>query len=437
MNMKKLAGVLILIMLVISLSGCVSSVYRGPRYDLQTDGDAEEEQVVPDGVAMPLFYGIGTGSTEEKAADDAVRDALQRAAVIALQESGLVYKDQVSRILKGITGLDAYRLSSSQQLLDWDYDRGTYTALVSVRLQLGKLSELLRKQGIYGGLIQDSISLRLPNQDPIEYEDAASLDDVLEDSIIDWSDGIKPTFLVYYDEKQVSDPFTSRTAVLTANRYLSSIDFTYIDLSQIESIKQDQEYAFAEETGSSSMLRWIASRLHADYYIDVAVSTSSYERGGSYYAEASVSLSCFEASTAEGRGSVFIQTEDPVQGNTRTAAVDGAVAKEVSRGMLEIMNTASRYFTDDAGRGTPYELIMMKTYDDKMIRSFQKLLAEQVGSLVRTSFSVEESRYTIVFDGTVDDLADLVYETAEFFPELDGIYLTYQRGNSLTFNTGM
>ncbi len=436
MRLQKFIVTLLVLVLLLVFTSCATSVYRGPRYDLVTDGDTPES-VIPEGSVLPLFYGLGIGSDEEDAQENGIRDALNRASTIALQDSGLIYKDQVARIIDKIGDLDPYILHSSLKQLDWDYDRGRYTSLISVRLQMSKLSDLLRKEGIYGGLIQDNISLRLPNQEPIEYEDAGSLDDVLEPSGVDWSDGIKPTFLVYYDETQVSDPFTARTAVLMANNYLSSIDFTYIDLSQVESIKSDQEYAFAEETGSSSMLRWIASRLHADYYIDVAVNASTYEKANSYYADASVSLSCFDASTAEGRGSVFIQTDDSVKGNTRNSAIDGAVAQGVTEGMLEIMNTASRYFTDDAKRGTPYDLIIMKTYDDKIMRSFQKTLEAKLVSLVRTSFSVEESHYTLTFNGTIDDLADLIYETAELFPDLDGMYMTYQRGNSVTFHTGM
>lgn len=429
-----IAGILAMLM-IIMLSGCYS-VYTGERYNLGQDLQ-EYEQQIPDGVTLPVFYGYGTGSSKASAEDRAVLDAMHRAIVLALGDSALVYREQVLEILEDQLHIDDFILSSSLTQIDYDYDDGIYSMLVSVRIILPELSQLLRDEGITGGLIQDSISLRLPDQEPLDYDSAQSLSRVLGAVGVEWGSGYKPTFLVYYDEEQAADPFTARTAVLIANDYLSTAGFTYIDLKQIETIKSDQEYAFAEETGETSMLRWIASKLHADYYIDVAVNTSSYARGGKYYADSSVSMSCFNASTAEGRGSVFIQTDEPVQANTRSSALDGAVAQGVNTGMKQIMGKASEYFTEDAERGNSYDLIIMKTYDDKVLRAFQNALKSRVSSLIRTSFSVEESQYSLEFTGNVDELADIIYETAEMFPELKDMYLIYQRGDSLTFHSGM
>jgi hypothetical protein len=434
MRFSKLMIVVMTVLMIVSLSGCYS-VYTGQRYQLGEE-QSEGGNTVADGVSVPLFYGYGTGASRSAAQDDAIGDALQRAASLALGDSGMIYREQIERLIAAEVNVRSFILTSTLDEIDWDYDNGTYSVLISARLLLPELSKLLQSRGILGGLIDTSITLRLPDQQPLDYQQQAALSDVLGPVGPDWSSGYKPTFLVYYDEQQVSDPFTARTAVLSANSYLSSIGFTYIDLKQIESVKLDQEYAYTEETGGTSMLRWIASRLHADYYIDVAVSTSSYARGGSYYADSSVSLSIFNASTAEGRGSSFIQTNEPVQANTRSSALERAVAEGVEKGMYDIMSKASAYFTSDAQRGSSYELIIMKTYDDKVMRAFQQVLAARVGSLQRTSFSVEESRYAVTFSGTIDEFADLVYEAALQFSELQGLYLVYQRGDSLTFHSG-
>lgn len=420
---------------VLVMTGCVS-VYSGERYHFEAESQGAAGEVA-DGVTAPVFYGFGMGQSKAEAVDDAVSDAIQRAVFLALGDNGLLYREQVAELFDREVDANTYVLESTKDILDWDYEGGEFSMLVSVRLLLPEISELLRSKGVYGGLVQDHIALRLFDQQPPDYSTETPLSEVLGPIGPEWVTGVSPTFLVYYDESQVSDPFTARTAVLMANDYLSSVGFSYIDLQQIESIKMDQEYAFAEETGNSSMLRWIASKLHADYYIDIAVSTSSFARDGSYFADASVSLSCFDSSTAAGRGSMFIQTDEPIGGNTRSSAIDRAVAYGVTQGMAGIMGKVSRFFTADAKRGTAYELIIMKTYQDKVMRAFQAVIAKQVSAVTRTSFSVEESRYTVTFAGTAEELADIVYDTARQFPELRGMYLTYQRGNSLTFHTGM
>ncbi len=435
MRLRKPWIPVLLVLSVLVSTGCVS-VYKGERYHFDREESIPANEVA-DGITIPVFYGYGTGASKTEAEDDAVSDAIQRSVFLALGDHGLMYRQQIEQLFDTQVDVRDYILSSAVNVIDWDYDRGTFSMIVSARLLLPEISDLLRREGIHGGLIQDTVSLRLPDQEVLDYQKGTALSEVLGPVGIPWGNGREPIFLVYYDESQFSDPFTVRTAVLLANDYLSSTGFSYVDMKQIESIKRDQDYVFTEETGENSMLRWIASKSHADYYIDVAVNTSSYSRGGAFYADASVTLSCFDASTAAGRGSVFIQTEKLVEGNTRSSAIDRAVADGITNGMYRILSKVSKYFTADAERGNSYELIILKTYDDRTMRAFQNVLADQVSTLVRTTFSVEETRYAITFSGTVDELADRIYETAEQYPELQDIYLIYQRGNVLTFNTGI
>ncbi|MGM0431540.1 MAG: hypothetical protein ACQEQU_02375 [Spirochaetota bacterium] len=422
-------------MAVLLLStGCVS-YYAGERYGESEGGDwSQSEQ--PEGVTAPVFYGYGTGATRDDAEVSAVKDALVRASLLALREQAAVYQEKVELLFARSSRIDSYILSSSVDLVDWDYDRGTYEAIVSVRPMLPELSRLLRANDISGALVADNVTLRMKDQNLPNYDSSTPLSQVLPPVGGSWETGGRPTFLVYYDESQVSDPFTARAAVLTANDFLSSMGFDYVDLNQIEALKQDQEYAFAEETGQSSMIRWIASRLHADYYIDVSVSTSSYARGGSYYGEATTLLNCFESSTAAGRGSMFIQSEDPIKAASRTSAVDKAVAQGVTEGMKGLMEKLSEYLAADAQKGTAYDLVIMKTYQDRVMRTFEDVFSQKTQQLSRNSFSPEETHYKVVFNGQAEQLIEAVYESAELIPELEGMYLLYQRGNSLSFHSG-
>jgi hypothetical protein len=425
--MKKIVFTAALMMLL-AMTGCVS-YYRTPI----STGAAD----IPEGVSAPVFYGYGRGADLQDAEDDAVRNALVRASLTALQDQAVLFHDAVETLFSRSVRLETYTISSSITRIDWDLDRGTYETIVSVRVLLPQLSRLLQKNDITGGLVSEDITLRLEEQQLPPYAPSTRLSEVLEPIGQSWgAAGYKPTFLIYYDEDQVSDPFTARMAVVTANEYLSSIGIPYIDLGQVESIKSDQGYAYQEETGSNSMLRWIASRLHADYYIDVAVSTSTYSRYGSYYGEASVLLSAFDASTAAGRGTVFAQTEQPVRGATRNSAVDKAVSEVMNKAVAEIMEKSAVYVTKDAQRGRQYELIIMKTYQDRVVRDLEQLIADQVENFRRLSFSPEQSRYALQYSGDMDELIDIIYESSELIPELQGMYLVYQRGGSITFNTG-
>lgn len=426
--------VLTVLAVLLLSTGCVS-YYDGERYS-ETEGGNGTQPGQPEGVTAPVFYGYGTGASRDDAEVSAIKDALVRASLLALREQAAVYQDKVELLFARSSRIDSYILSSSTKLVDWDYDQGSYEAIVSVRPLLPELSRLLRANDISGALVAEHVVLRMKDQQLPDYDGSTPLSQVLPPSGGAWESGGRPTFLVYYDENQVSDPFTARAAVLTANNFLSSMGFDYVDLNQVEALKQDQEYAFAEETGQSSMIRWIASRLHADYYIDVSVSTFSYARGGSYYAEATTLLNCFESSTAAGRGSIFVQSDEPIKAASRTSAVDKAVAQGVTGGMRGLMEKLSEYLTADAQRGTAYDLVIMKTYQDRVMRSFEDVFSQKTQQLSRNSFSPEETHYKVVFNGEAEQLIESVYESAELIPELKGMYLLYQRGNSLSFHSG-
>jgi hypothetical protein len=108
----------------------------------------------------------------------------------------------------------------------------------------------------------------------------------------------------------------------------------------------------------------------------------------------------------------------------------------MNKAVAEIMEKSAVYVTKDAQRGRQYELIIMKTYQDRVVRDLEQLIADQVENFRRLSFSPEQSRYALQYSGDMDELIDIIYESSELIPELQGMYLVYQRGGSITFNTG-
>lgn len=433
--LKRSVSIGCILLCMVFLFGCATSVYRGDRYQSVTT--AQQPGVPADdmiGVTAPLYYGYGEGTTEDKSTEMAKRDAIIRSVLDLLQNSEAVMAEKVRTIIQNLPSSAPYVLQNTYISLDKDFANGNYQEIAGIRINLAAVVALMKKQGITGGYINTQGIIRLPDMEKPDYTMKDALQEVLGNEQDIWQNGWKPVFLVYYVEDQETDPFTMRSVVLAADDYIASLGFEYISLNQIEQIKNDQSYAFAEETGSESMLRWIASRLNADYYIDVAVKSSSSPYGSRYKGEATISLSCFDSSTASGRGSVVFQSKTPVYEETARAAEAKAVSVSMNDAMKQLMEKVSTYFSRDAEKGTNYDIIIMKTSNDKMMREFKRILETKVSGVKRTSFSVEETRYVLQFNGSSEELEDLIYSVAEAVQGMEDLYLLYQRGNSLTYS---
>jgi len=432
---RKLTTLVITILVLLTLyAGCATSFYTGDRYQENSTGSTAQD--VPDSSAFPLYYGYGEGSSDKLAVHDAERDAVARLVLAALRDEALLMQAGVFSAAEAIQKIDSFILPGSLEVIERDYDTGTYKRLVQVRIDAAASARYFTDRGISGGLLDGKTILRLADAEMPTYNPSDPIDNMLETSGFIWKGGWEPTFLVYYDEEQDTKAFPARTAVLTAADYLSSLGFSYVDLSQVEMIKQDQEYAFVEEQGYSSMIRWAASKLNADYYIDTAVKVSSYAEKGNFSAAASISVNCFSASTGAGRGTAFYHTVDSVRGKTAQAAEDKAVAAAMVHAMTDLMKKSSKYFVEDAEVGSEYELILMRTPLDKAMRELLKVLQVSVSDIRRTSYSVEETHFSIRFNGRMEELEEYIYQAAKSVSGLEDMYLVYQRGNSFTFNTG-
>ena len=435
MKVCKTATLAMTILIFLSLSlGCATSFYTGDRYQDSSSGSTIQD--IPDSSAFPLYYGYGEGTSDKLAIHTAEQDAVARLILDALGDEALLMQSGVFSTAESIQNIDSFILPGSLEVIERDYNTGTYKRLVQVRIDAALSAEYFFDRGITGGMLDGKTILRLADAEMPEYNPSDPIDNMLQTSGFNWEGGWEPTFLVYYDEEQDTQAFPARTAVLTAADYLSSLGFSYVDLSQIEMIKKDQDYAFVEEQGYSSMIRWVASKLNADYYIDTAVKVSSYAEKGDFYAAASISVNCFSASTGAGRGTAFYHTIESVKGKTSQAAEDKAVASAMVQAMTDLMKKSSRYFVEDAEIGSEYELILMRTPLNKAMRELLKVLQVSVSEIRRTSYSVEETHFSIRFNGRMEELEEYIYQAAESVAGLEDLYLVYQRGNSFTFNTG-
>ena len=408
--------------------------------------------------STPMYYGYGSGNTSLEAISDARREAVGAAAADMLGKAA--YKgqeEQLSALLDSISDFNPYVLKETQTTLDSSSGNG-FSFQLGIRINLTALAAMLKSNDILGGQVDgtENAIYSLPDQkrpkvdsaspaeedvqtadEPVKQESVPEISAEELSVIRDYLDSL--TYMVYYDDEVAADPFLMRTAVTSANRFLEKNGYEYVNLSQIEKIKEDQRLVYEEETGEAvSIIQWIAHKLNADIYIELTMSANSRTEGSGHYGSANISLNCYNASTAEGLGSAAYQTNPPAFSRvSEEDALANAVSSAVFKGMEAAVSTAEKETAAAASRGFKYSLNLVNTPDSRLIRDFEKKLSRRVKDLKRISFSPEETVFEVYLIGDISDLEDLVYDTAETVPGMEGLFLVMQRRSSITFDTGI
>ncbi len=446
---------------------CVSAGGSIPT-SMMTDSDMSDtpdKKEMPSGPVLsstPVYYATGTGTTQSGAFNNAKLNAVKKAASDALGiASAAANRDKLESKIYIASTANAYVYNDSMEILDRGSGDGSTTVTIGIKINLEALSNALRANEIYGNIILPQggdVALSdmdrpssAPEPSVAEEKTAAPESSVPapaaagpgaatpeEKALIDEIIG-NLTFMVYYDEDSGTDPFLAKTAVGVANRYLSESGMEYVDLDQIEQIKKDQALAYEDETGKSvSIIQWIAGKLNADIYIEIVVDANSSTKSRKYYGSASVSLKNFDASTAAGRGSSYYQTVPPAMSTVSEAdALNNAVASATYNAIAKAVEQARSYTRKELYQGIKYDLIVQNTSDSRLMRSFMKKMERKVKSIKRISTSPEETKYEVRLIGRIEDLEDLVYDVSEGLAGLEGMFLVFQRGNSITFDSGL
>ncbi|MCK5675253.1 MAG: hypothetical protein KAH95_17865 [Spirochaetales bacterium] len=412
--------------------------------------------------ASPVYYATGSAGSQSAAFNEAKMNAVKKAATDALGiASSAANRNKLESKIYIPSNANAYVYNETMEVIDRGDDNGSSTVSIGVRINLEALSNVLRANEIYGNLILPQggevllSDMERPAfapepvataEKPVEEKPAeVSVNSAAENdaspeeiALIDEIIG-NLTFMVYYDEESATNSFLAKTAVGMANRYLSENGMEYVDLGQIERIKKDQAAAYEDETGQAvSMIQWIAGKLNADIYIEIVVDANSNTKNNRYYGSASVSLKNFDASTAAGRGSSYYQTVPPAMSTvSEDDALNNAVASATFNAIKKAVEQARSYTQKELTQGIKYDLIVQNTFDSRLMRDFMKKMERKVKSIKRVSTSPEETKYDVRIIGRIEDLEDLVYDVSEGLPGLEGISLVYQRGNSITFDSGL
>src|SRR6056297_2500217 len=118
-------------------------------------------------------------------------------------------------------------------------------------------------------------------------------------------------------------------------------------------------------------------------------------------------------------------------------ALNNAVASATYKAMQEALKQAKNFTEKELRQGIKYQLVLQNTSDARAMRDFVKRMEREVQDIKRLSYSPAEAKYEVRLIGTITELEDIVYDVSEAVDGMEGIYLVYQRGNSITFDTGM
>ncbi len=464
-NLIKWCAILVVITGLISCATAPSTGGGG-----QTAGGGKAAQPSAEPTNSPMYYGTGSGSSQTAAMNSAKLNAVRKAVQDAVgAPTALAKKDQIDSLFAEDKNANSFVYNSSTEILDRSTSDDAATVTLGVRINLEAVSNLLRANDVYGNQVLpqggevtlvdqkppaalakaqteqadepagtgteaeeqtgSTVAAAEPSAQEIDPEQAQIIRNIVDNLV----------YMVYFNEETEDDPFLAKTAVGMANKYLAQQGLSYVDMEQVEQIKEDQMAAYEAETGQGvSVLQWIAGKLNADIYIEVSVDVETETRNSRYYGSASVSLKNFDASTGAGRGTAFYQTVPPAMSTVSTDdAVNNAVASATYKAMQESLKQAKNFTEKELRQGIKYQLVLQNTSDARAMRDFVKRMEREVQDIKRLSYSPAEAKYEVRLIGTITELEDIVYDVSEAVDGMEGIYLVYQRGNSITFDTGM
>ncbi len=422
---------IIIILLMLPTVGC-ASYYGGDRYREEaprTDPRLLERA----GVTAPMFFGYGEGASRQEAEAAAKQDALFRSAVVMLEESALLYGDQVQRIIAGIRNLEPYCIPGTLETVAWDRAEGKYQLIAGVRINLRALSDRIVSSGIEAGMIRDQVfGLRLPDEPFPEIDGERPLSEVLFRPEMLWQDVSRPVFLVSCSAAGITDAAFADTATAAARGVLVRYGFPAAEYDQMQ-----QQAAVMDVPGVPAHLRLDASPLPYDYHIEISAETSVEQTGSSrYLGRAFITVTCYDASTGQEIGGAVHQTKAV----SSTASLYGAGMRALRTGTEEVMENLlvqiSGRITDQVHRGEQYELVFIGAAADPGMDEFISRLEQQAASLRRTSFSLDEIRFVLVFDGSPEELEKRIRRAAAMVPGAAHMHLVNQQENSLIFDAG-
>lgn len=396
------------------------------------------------------YSGGGKSTSLLTAMNQAKMDAVQKAVVALIGSSQeQANREKLQEVLYGTRNPNAYVDKKSMETTVKDKIGEEYIYEITIDVNIAAIESILKTHGIagYGGASEES---QYAAAAEAAAGGGAGAPVATEASSDDWGEASEEeqrkmrqfldtmSFMVYFNEDSVADDRYVRSAVNMANEFLASSGKSVYDLSQVEKLKEDQRLAYEEETGQvQSVLQWLAQKLNADVYVEVAAEVTGQTEGSNYYGTANVLVKFYETSTGQLLASMPYNSPRAFSRTSEFEAVNNALQSSVYKVMPLAMEQATGIMGKSFLRGLKYEIIIQNTPDNRMMSSFRRRLNSRVKYLEVKSQSPEETRLEVYYIGRGWELEDEIYGVSEMVPGMEGLYQVMMRGRSITFNTGL
>ena len=408
------------------LASCASNPPAGEKAAAPARQGAKEQ---PD---RKLYEGNGQDASMLKAMNMAKMDAVRQAVIEMIGAAAeKANRDKLEKILYNTDNPNAYIFNDAVETLRKDKLGDAFVFGLKVPVNLKAVESALRANGLLGGEVvsaETKTAQAAAAEQEVTPEEAKIIARYVD----------KMTYMVYFNESSGADPFYMKAAVGIANEFLASNSMEAIDLQQVEALKKDRQKAYEEETGKSiTMIQWLAQKLNADVYIEIDGVTSGESAGGKHYGQANITLKGFEASTGRLLGSQPWNSPKTFSTASQQAARINALQTSVYKAMPIVIGQAKAYMAKALKAGIKYEVIIHSTPDAKVMSAFRRRLVAKVKDVQTVSQTAEETRYFVFMIGSVEELVDTIFETADKVDGLQGLQQVLLRGKSVTFNSGM
>lgn len=395
--------------------------------------------------ATKVFAASGESTSLLTAINDAKISAIQKAVVylIGVHEENQ-NQQKLREVLYNTKYPNAYVENDKMQVLQKQKVGENYFCQIQIPVKLKELSDFLSHQGIGNNeLSEKDISQNFQNETtPTQTKSPDEL--LAQEKKLAQEAGRAEyletylnnmTYMVYGAENSSADSFLLKSAVQMANSYLISNGNRTVDFTEIEKLKKDNARVYQESQASGiSLIQWIAQNLNADVYLEIDATTegsSSY--GGEYYGSAKVTVKIFNPSTGELLGAIPYSSPKTYSRVSEYDAQSNALQSTIYK-VLPLVQEQSKIMLAKAyANGIRYELIINGAENTKIITLFRTELKKYVNEVRTLSLSAKQARFAVFSFSSVDEVLNLVYDTATKVPGCENLELTMLRGKSLTF----
>ncbi|MDD3875889.1 MAG: hypothetical protein PHT69_04670 [Bacteroidales bacterium] len=231
-------------------------------------------------------------------------------------------------------------------------------------------------------------------------------------------------FLVMYDSRSlvVDSQENYEFAVERVNEFLANKRYRYIEKRRFETLQREAIGIYQDsETNEESYVQRIGMMADAQFIVFISkinVSSRSEAFDTRTSKKVSVEIKAYDNCTAEGLGTVLLESDWINARDERSALTEG-IKLAVNNNFDKLLNLFNSYIGNWVNNGTPYEL---RFYSIGSFRDFRDLRAKMLedprfgGQLEILSFN-NYTKLNLTFKDKPDELAYKILDFADAIPE--------------------